>query len=143
MRYFLAGLLCLAAAPVTAHSYSSGQVRIGHAWALPSDGPTAQAFAPLANNAKQADALISATSPRAANIRFQKGNTPLNRVELLPNKPVPMRANGVHLRLEGLKQPLRWGDKVPVTLRFQRAAAVTVEVWVEPKAYAGPPAKAR
>jgi copper(I)-binding protein len=39
--------------------------------------------------------------------------------------------NGNHVMLEGVKQPLKQGDRVPLTLVFEKAGAVTVQVSVE------------
>jgi len=37
---------------------------------------------------------------------------------------------GMHLMLEGLSQPLRQGQSFPLTLKFQHAGDITVQVAV-------------
>ena len=44
----------------------------------------------------------------------------------------------MHLMLMGLKQPLKLGDQVPVTLTFEHAGAVTVSVPVGTAGAMGP-----
>jgi copper(I)-binding protein len=40
---------------------------------------------------------------------------------------VKLEPNGYHLMLIGPKRPFKVGDRIPATLRFQRAGAVKVE----------------
>src|SRR3546814_16908753 len=42
-----------------------------------------------------------------------------------------LQPGGIHIMLIGLKQPLREGERFPLTLTFAKAGAVTVEVAVE------------
>ena len=46
---------------------------------------------------------------------------PVARIELPPGKPVKLASGGLHIMLIELKQPLKPGDKVPLTLTVQRA----------------------
>ena len=49
-----------------------------------------------------------------------------------------------HVMFMGLKSPLKLGDKLPVTLKFEKAGEVQVEMWVEqPKADAKSDDKAK
>jgi len=52
-----------------------------------------------------------------------------------------LRPGGPHLMLVDLRQPLKEGEKVPVTLRFKRAGEKTVHL--EVRRLAGPPSPAR
>ena len=42
-----------------------------------------------------------------------------------------LKPGGLHVMLIGLSQPLTLGTKIPLTLTFERAGPVTVEVMVE------------
>ena len=56
----------------------------------------------------------------------------LPSIELPPHAEVPMRhGGGYHLMLVDLKQPLKDGDRIELTLRFERAGSRTVQVWVQ------------
>jgi copper(I)-binding protein len=55
-------------------------------------------------------------------------------LELKPSTKTELKpGDGYHLMLVGLKQPLKAGDKFPVTLSFEKAGKVEVSVWVEDK----------
>jgi periplasmic copper chaperone A len=129
----LAGLAMALASPALSHSYRHGGIQIGHAWGLPSAGGETSAFFPLRNTGKTADRLLSAASPGARSVAFQTGAGAAGK------SFSAIDPGGLHLRLTGLSNPLVHGDKVPLTLRFERAGTITVEVWIEPKPYAKPP----
>jgi copper(I)-binding protein len=44
---------------------------------------------------------------------------------------VALEPGGLHVMLLGLKAPLKEGDRFPMTLRFEKAGEVKVEVHVE------------
>jgi periplasmic copper chaperone A len=121
---------------VRAHSYKSGNILIGHAWALPARTSEAQVFLPLANNGSEADELVAARSPIASMIEFRANNRydhpPLASFRLEPGKPVPMRPTARHLRLIGLTMPLAAGGRFQLILDFLNAGEVEIEVFVEP-----------
>ena len=55
----------------------------------------------------------------------------VDAIELPPGATVELKPGGMHLMLMGLKQPLKADDKVPLTLRFEKAGEVTVQMSVE------------
>lgn len=52
-------------------------------------------------------------------------------LELPAGKTVELKPGGYHVMFIGLKAPLKAGDKFPMTLKFEKAGVVTVEVSVE------------
>ena len=48
-----------------------------------------------------------------------------------PGKTVKLAPGGYHLMLFDLKSPLKQGDKVPVTLEFEKAGKVTLSLDVQ------------
>lgn len=44
---------------------------------------------------------------------------------------VKLQPGGLHIMLMGLKPPLKEGDRVPLTLRFDQAGEVKVELHVD------------
>lgn len=80
--------------------------------------------------------LVAVASPAAASAELHNMTQeagvmkmrPLERIELPAGKPVKLAPGGMHVMLIGLKQPLKRGDKVPVTLTVLRpdAGAQTV-----------------
>jgi copper(I)-binding protein len=59
-------------------------------------------------------------------------------VALPQGQPVVLAPGGLHIMLMGLKAPLRPGDHVSLTLRFEHAAPITVDAPVEPIGARGP-----
>ncbi|MDE2064634.1 MAG: copper chaperone PCu(A)C, partial [Bradyrhizobium sp.] len=55
-----------------------------------------------------------------------------------PGKSVKFAPNGYHLMIMDLKAPLKQGEKVPLTLQFERAGKVTVTFDVEGIGAMGP-----
>ncbi len=74
-------------------------------------------------------ALTAVASPAAASAELHSMSVeegvmrmrPVARIELPPGKAVKLAPGGLHIMLIGVKQPLKPGDKVPLTLTVQRA----------------------
>ena len=73
--------------------------------------------------------LTAVASPAAASAELHSMSVqegvmrmrPVARIELPPGKAVKLAPGGLHIMLIGVKQPLKPGDKVPLTLTVQRA----------------------
>ena len=150
MIRFLAALLCfiMPACPALAHEYKAGDLHIGHPWARPTVAgqKSGGAFLKVENRGAAADKLLSARSDIAESTEVHSMTMDGNvmRMRELPELPiaagqtVELKPGGLHLMFMGLKSPLTVGQSVPVTLRFERAGEVTVEVKVEAPAAAAP-----
>lgn len=114
---------------------------ISRPWARTS--PTAEGFAggyfSVTNKAQEADRLVGAESPIAAKIEIRgikvAGATmtmkPMEKgLGLPPDTAITLKPRGYHLWIE-LKAPLTQGQKVPVTLRFEKAGTRSIELAVE------------
>lgn len=55
-----------------------------------------------------------------------------------PGKTVKLAPGGYHLMMFDLKSPLKQGEKVPVTLEFEKAGKVTVSLDVQAVGAQGP-----
>jgi periplasmic copper chaperone A len=134
-RTFLLAVLLPATAQ--AHSFKLGNIAIGHAWALPSQQNDGQVFFPLANQGRERDELVAARSEICSVIELRQNNRyddpALASIALEPKIPVPMRPTARHLRLIGLKHPLKKGDRFHLVLDFLNAGEVEIEVIVEDK----------
>ncbi len=131
------GLVTLAAA---AHSYTLGDIKIGHPHARPTHtGQQVGAGYLKLSNQGVADRLISATSPAAASVEMHsmsmEGDVMKMReveaIDVPRGATVELKPGGYHLMLMGLKVPLKSGDRVPMTLKFEKAGEVVVTVNVE------------
>ncbi len=133
----LAITLALAAAPLPAlaHSYKFGDIEVGHLWGPPTSGTETDVFGPLFNAGTAGDALVSVSSPDAAQVDMRDGTNESASgkriIDLPPGKPVSLASWGIHLRLVGLAHPLKEGDWVPVTLVFKNAGAHDAKVLIE------------
>jgi len=137
-----AALLLSAAA--SAHEYKVGDLLIGHPYAratVPGQ-PSGGAYLSIENKGKSADKLIGVASPAAKSTEIHTmsmdGNVMKMRevgsIEIKPAEKVAMQpGNGYHIMMIGLTQQLKAGDKVPMTLTFEKAGKVDVTVNVEDK----------
>lgn len=128
-----------------AHDFKAGTVVIDHPYATPSlPGATTGAvyFRVMKNTGKQADQLLGARTPVAEQVSIHRMQLDgdimrmreINGLELSAKSEQRMRhgqSDGVHLMLEGLKAPLRNGDRFDLTLQFAKAGERTVKVWVQ------------
>ena len=54
----------------------------------------------------------------------------LDGLKLAPNAPIALRPGGTYLEVVGLKKPLADKDRLPLTLKFEKAGSIDVEVMV-------------
>ena len=62
---------------------------------------------------------------------------PVQGVDLPPGGQAQFAPGRLHAMLVGLAKPLVEGEEFPLTLRFERAGSITVEVAIEKKASHG------
>ncbi len=133
-------LLGLASA-ASAHDYSVGELHIGHPYALvtPPGAKAGGAYLSIDNKGKAADKLLRASTARAGSVELHTmsmdGNVMRMRmvpaIDVAPGATVKLAPGGLHVMLQDLKQPLRKGDKFLMTLVFQRAGEVKVDIVVQ------------
>lgn len=142
-----AGLCGLFAAPGLAQHTKLGNLTIERLWARPSIGQTGNsvAYMRITNAGALADVLVSVATPvaKAAELHEtqMEGNVMRMRraeggVAIPPAGITEFEPGGLHVMLLGLTKPLKEGDSFPLTLTFEKAGPVTVEVTVAP--IAGP-----
>ena len=141
---FLAVALLLAGiGAASAHSYKLGALEIGHPWAraTPPTAPTGGGYLSVKNTGATPDRLISASSPTAETVQVHEmkmeGNVMRMReisggLEIPPGATVTLAPGGMHLMMMGLKGPLKQGERVPLTLVFEKAGKIDVELMVVP-----------
>jgi copper(I)-binding protein len=143
----IAGLIVLAcvaaiASPSWAHDYRVGALRIVHpyATATPPGLASAAAYLAIENRGRQPDRLLSASSTIAAKTELHdmslEGGVmrmrPLSGIDIAPGDTLILApGQGYHLMLNGLKAPLRSGDRFVLRLVFERAGHADVSAWVQ------------
>lgn len=146
MKRLSKNLLVLLAAGLTgaaalAHESKAGQITIGHPYARASmPGQVAGGgYLSLDNQGTSADRLLSASADVSQSVQIHsmamEGDVMRMRqvegIELPAGKKVELKPGGLHIMFIGLKAPLKAGDKFPMTLKFERAGEVKVQVSVE------------
>jgi len=142
-----AGVLALMLAPpIAAHDFKRGTLSIAHPWTRQTAPGQANSggFMTVSNTGKQADRLIGGSSPASARVEIHTMSMAggVMRMRPLPNGlPIPaggkleLKPGSHHIMLIGLKKPLKLGTMVPLTLRFEKAGTVTVQLKVEAITY--------
>lgn len=125
-----------------AHEYQSGNLHIGHpsSRATPPGASNGVAYLTVHNGGEEADRLLSANTPRAERVQLHKnveenGMTTMKHIELPlaiePGNELKLHPGGYHFMLMGLSTPLKADERVPLTLTFEEAGTVEVELAVE------------
>jgi copper(I)-binding protein len=139
-RALLGGALAAIAAPALAHDYTLGDLRIGHPWTRAAGANANGAgFMTIRNTGGQPDRLVSASTPIARVVELhthiREGEVmrmrPVQNIAVPAGQTVRLRPGGLHVMLIGLNEPLRQGQEVPLTLRFERAGEVNVMLAIE------------
>jgi copper(I)-binding protein len=147
---FMLFALAMLAAPARAVE-SERSIEATNAWVrAPAPGQkTAAAYVELTSSGNAA--LVEARSPAARAVEIHSSAIEggvmrmraVPRIELPAGKMVKLAPGGVHLMLVDLKQPLKAGGKVPLTLSVQRSGATagasltTIELEAEIRAADG------
>jgi len=140
-----ASLLCVPAA--RAQEVSAGALRIAGPWTRAMRaGGTGAGFMTIRNTGTAPDRLVAARSPVAPVVELhthvRDGEVmrmrPVPAIDLPAGQAVQLAPGGLHLMLIGLTQALNQGGRVPVTLVFERAGEVEVQLAVEGAGARGP-----
>ncbi|RAS19082.1 hypothetical protein DFO50_102241 [Microvirgula sp. AG722] len=152
MKTFVSAALLLLSSSAFAHSYTAGDVAIGHPWARATPGPvkTGAAYLTLQNKGKSADTLQGADGDVADRVEIHNhindnGVLKMRRVDgvsVEPGQRVALQPGSYHIMLIGLKKPLLAGESFPLTLHFKRAGDVRVDVKIEATTSEAPAADA-
>ena len=138
----LATALLPLAAPARAHDTITelGPLRLVNPWTRAAgQGMQGGGFLVIRNTGATPDKLISATSPAAGRMELHTHIRDGDVMRMRPVADIPVPANGevtlqpggLHLMLIGLTQPMNAGQTIPVTLRFERAGEVTIQLSVQ------------
>ncbi|CAA2143569.1 copper chaperone PCu(A)C [Hyphomicrobium sp. ghe19] len=145
----LAGLAAaLAPALAEAHEVTVKGVTVAHPWAraTPEGQKVGAAFAEIKTDKDTSDRLIGVSSPVAANGEVHsmtmEGDVMkmrrLDGIDLKPGQSLVLKPMADHIMLLGLKEPLKEGDLVKLTLTFEKAGPIEVEGTVEAPGAMGP-----
>jgi copper(I)-binding protein len=142
-------LACLAAAPARGEDVKAGDLVITQPWsrATPSGAKVGAGYFTIENKGSAVDKLVSVSGDAAGKIEIHEMATtdgvmkmrPLDKpLAIEPGKTVKLAPGGYHLMMMDLKNPLKQGDKVPLTLEFEKAGKVQVTLDVQAVGAPGP-----
>jgi len=135
----LSAVLALSASPALAcETFTVGDLTVEHAWSRPTIGANRPGvfYVEITNAGATDDALIGIATP-AAGMPMLHESVVTDGVASMPHAmsiPVPagqtvdLSPGGYHGMLMGLTAALKEGDSFPVTLTFETAGEVTVDV---------------
>ena len=135
-------LLTVLGAPAQAQEVKAGDLVITQAWsrATPGGAKIAGGFFTIENKGAAPDRLTAVSGDVAGKVEIHEmamnnGVMTMRALDkglaIEPGKTVKFAPGGYHLMLMDLKTPLKQGDKVPLTLEFEKAGKVTVSLDVQ------------
>ena len=147
--FSVALLATLFSTPSRAEEVKAGDLVITQAWsrATPGGAKVGGGYLTIENKGSVPDRLIGGSAAVADKIQVHEMATnngvmtmrPLDKgLVIEPGKTVKLAPGGYHLMLLDLKSPLKQGDKLPVTLEFERAGKVSLSFDVQGMGAQGP-----
>ncbi len=142
-------IACLFTAPARAGDVKAGDLVISQAWgrATPNGAKIGGGYLTIENRGGAPDKLIGVSGDIAGKIEVHEmamndgvmKMRPLDKgLAIEPGKTVKLAPGGYHLMMMDLKNPLKQGDRVPVTLEFEKAGKVQVTLDVQAVGAPGP-----
>ena len=134
-----------------ANDYTAGPLKLEQPWtrATPGGAKIAGGYLKITNNGTAADRLVSATSVGADHVEIHEMSMtdgvmkmrPLtDGLAIKPGETVELKPGGFHMMFMGIKQPLKQGDTLKATLKFEKAGTVDVSFGVNAIGATGEPA---
>lgn len=124
--------------PMAAAAAETGALQIERPWARATAGNVmaGAAYFTVVNAGSEPDRLVGADTPVAENAGLHThvldGATmrmrPVGAIAIPAGGRVELHPGGLHVMLTGMKAPLRKGGDFPLTLKFEKAGSVTVQV---------------
>jgi periplasmic copper chaperone A len=138
-------------APLRAEEVKAGDLLITQAWsrATPGGAKVGGGYLTIENKGAAPDRLIGGSADVAGKVEVHEmamnnGVMTMRQLDtgltIEPGKTVKLAPGGYHLMMTDLKNPLKQGDKVPVTLEFEKAGKVRVTFEVQGVGAQGPAA---
>ena len=142
-------LAALFTTPSRAEEVMAGDLVISQAWsrATPGGAKIGGGYLTIENKGTAPDRLIGGSADVAGKVEVHEmamnngvmTMRPLDKgLAIEPGQTVKLAPGGYHLMLFDLKEPLKQGDKVPVTLEFEKAGKVKLSLDVQGIGAQGP-----
>jgi periplasmic copper chaperone A len=134
LRYLVALLAAAAlAAPAAAHSHKAKGLEVVHPHALQTEkgAVTARVLLTIKNDGRAADRLVSASTARAGKVELNGASKGGAAFVIKAGGVLGLAGDGPSVVLVGLKKPLEAYDDFKMTLVFEKAGAIAIDVMVE------------
>ena len=127
---------------VTANEHAHSNIYIEHPWSRPTPPgtPMGVGYLVIRNHSERDITLVSASTPRAGHVSMHEtlmkdGVMRMRQIDngltISAGEAVELKPNSYHLMLEKLTEPLKEGESIPLTLEFEDAGAIDVELSVQ------------
>lgn len=123
-----------------AHEYTAGSIHVRHPWslALPDVARNGAAYMEISNRGESVDRLTGASSPIAKRVSLHGHSMndgvvrmrPIETVDVEPGTSSVLAPGGLHIMLMELNEPLTADKHFPLTLTFEKAGTIEVEIVV-------------
>jgi periplasmic copper chaperone A len=133
--------LALFAGVTYGHSNEKGDLQVRHSWsrATPPGAKVGVTYMEIRNSGAKPARVIGASTPLARKVEMHVtthdgGVARMREVKTLDipaGGRVELRPGGSHLMLVDLVRPLAKGERIPLTLRFEGAGELALEVEVQ------------
>lgn len=129
--------------PALAHDYATEDVTINHPWSRPTPPgvPMGVGYMAISNHGDKDITVTGATTPRAKSVSIHQSTMKDGTMSMRPLKDgltipagetVELKPHSYHLMLEKLDAPLKEGERIPMTIKFDGAETMDIELNVEP-----------
>lgn len=140
-KWFAVAAVLITVGAVAALSHAAeADIGLSNAWVRPTlgAGRTTAAYVTVTNVGTAADRLTAVDAPGADSVEvhtagIEDGIMRMRRLEGLDipaGETVAMAPGGYHIMIIGLEQPIAIGATIPLTLTFEEAGSVTIQVGV-------------
>jgi periplasmic copper chaperone A len=147
----LAAALVVIAGSGVAQTYKAGTIEIEQPWAraTPKGATIGAGYMKITNTGSEPDRLVGGTVSFAQRVEvhsmtMEQGVMKMREVkdglEIKPGEAVELKPGGYHVMFVGLKEALKQGEDLSVTLKFAKAGTVEVKYPVQAVGAGGPAA---
>lgn len=138
-RAFVVACTLIPAWGAHAHEYKLGAITIVHPWARATAARVGGVFMMLENAGAASDRLVKVAAAAAETVELHEtrieGGTammrPVSAIEIKPGARTELKPGGLHVMLIGLKQPLKEGGWLKLTLTFEKAGTIEIDALID------------
>jgi copper(I)-binding protein len=134
LRYLVAVLAAAVwVAPATAHSHKAKGLEIVHPYTLQTrkDAVSARVLMTIKNSGRAHDRLLSASTIRATKVELNGAGRGGAAFVIKSGEELGLAGDGPSVMLVGLNKPLYAYDDFKMTLVFEKAGRIAIDVMVE------------